>query len=268
MAGQRVVKRAHSNCEDEAIKENPVKRFFATKIAVNATGWIDPLKDHLSRRRMFSTCEMYISTIYKHLHYPYQDAFISSCLGKRFLWILRFPPIFCLGFPISMVPSFHPRRPSTQLFFFIPVFFTIEFLPVEYANPRHHRRHPIQAQAALKVLEKYWSCICVFLNFPRPLYPLTSRRSVDVEANKKPSQLGGWKNYTAFSSHSSRANWRGNVSIVPFHCPLFEGLRAMKWRWKWFVAIGKPQIIMLCGHLWDRRLFVWTNKGLLTLVTS
>ena len=132
---------------------------------------------------------------------------------------------FFKGFPISMVPSFHPRRLSTQLFFFLLF---------------------------------QW-----FL-----LLSLTSRRSVDVEANKKPSQLGGWKNYTAFSSHSSRANWRGNVSIVPFHCPLFEGLPAMKWRWKWLVAIGKPQIIMLSWHLWDPTHFVWTNTILLAVVSN
>ena len=157
-------------------------------------------------------------------YYPHQEAFKSSCL-------LSFSSFFS----------------SSVFYYWVP--------PSWVRHPHHHRRHPIQAQAALKVLEKYWSCICVFPNFPRPLYPLTSRRSVDVEANKKPSQLGGWKNYTAFSSHSSRANWRGNVSIVPFHWPLFEGLPAMKWRWKWFVAIGKPQIIMLCGHLWYLRHF-------------
>ena len=45
--------------------------------------------------------------------------------------------------------------------------------------------------------------------------------SLSVGRRQKAAQLGNWKNYTAFSSHSSRANWRGNVSIVPFHRPLF-----------------------------------------------
>ena len=114
MAGQRVVKRAHSNCEDEAIKENPVKRFFATKIAVNATGWIDPLKDHLSRMRISSSCKMYISTSYKIL------SALSSCLD---FFSFEISSHFCKGFPISMVPSFHPRRLSTQLFFSSSVFY-------------------------------------------------------------------------------------------------------------------------------------------------
>ena len=185
--------------------------------------------------------------------------FFSFKISSHFVRDFQFP-WFLPSIRADLALSFSSFFSSSVFYYWVP--------PSWVRHPYHHLRHPIQAQAALKVLEKYWSCICVFLNFPRPLYPLTSRRSVDVEANKKPSQLGGWKNYTAFSSHSSRANWRGNVSIVPFHYPLFEGLRAMKWRWKWFVAIGKPQIIMLCGHLWDRRLFVWTNKSLLTVVTS
>ena len=165
MAGQRVVKRAHSNCEDEAIKENPVKRFFATKIAVNATGWIDPLKDHLSRRMISSSCKMYISTFYK----------ILSASGS--LQILLSP----------------------QLFFFLLFQCFYYWVPPSWVrHPHHHRRHPIQAPAALKVLEKYWSCICVFLNFPRPLYPLTSRRSVDVEAPQKAVPIGRLKELHCF----------------------------------------------------------------------
>ena len=123
MAGQRVVKRAHSNCEDEAIKENPVKRFFATKIAVNATGWIDPLKDHLSRRRISSSCKMHISTFYK----------ILSASGS--LQILLSP----------------------QLFFFLlfQCFFTFDFLPVECATPITTTATPFK----LKLPWKYWKSI-------------------------------------------------------------------------------------------------------------
>lgn len=98
MAGQRVVKRAHSNCEDEAIKENPVKRFFAKKIAVNATGWIDPLKDHLSRRRISSSCRMYISTFYKIIS-------ASGNLQIKDFWVLDFLPFFVRDFQFPISPD-------------------------------------------------------------------------------------------------------------------------------------------------------------------
>ena len=108
MAGQRVVKRAHSNCEDEAIKENPVKRFFATKIAVNATGWIDPLKDHLSSRRIFSTCKLYISTFYKILS---ASGSLQILLSPQLFFFLLFQCFLLLSSSQLSAPPPSPPPP-------------------------------------------------------------------------------------------------------------------------------------------------------------
>ena len=197
MAGQRVVKRAHSNCEDEAIKENPVKRFFATKIAVNATGWIDPLKDHLSTRMISSSCKMYISTFYKILSASGGLQILLS--GSKIFWVLDFLPFFVRDFEFPwFLPSIRADLALSFSSFFSSSVFYYWVPPSWVRHPHHHHRHPIQAQAALKVLEKYWSCICVFLNFPRPLYPLTSRRSVDVEAPQKAVPIGRLKELHCF----------------------------------------------------------------------
>ena len=90
-------------------------------------------------------------------YYPHQEAFISYCLGKRFFEFWDFLPSFCKEFRIFMVPSFHLRRLSTQLFFFLlfQCFFTIEFLPVECATPITTTATPFK----LKLPWKYWKSI-------------------------------------------------------------------------------------------------------------